>query len=267
VTAIAASLVKELRERTGAPMMDCKRALAETNGDMEAAITLLREWGAASAAKRAGRTTEEGKVGFRVTEEGKRGTIVAVGCETEPVANNEEFLAYAEKVLKAVHEKGPGAEDELEDERQQLAGRLGENIVVVGRARFEAVDGGVVNGYAHPPLNKLGALVQVGNGSAELAREVAMHAVASRPRWISRADVPEDVVSAEREIYANSVEVQSKPEQAREKIVDGMLGKRFFAAQVLLDQPWFREPARTVAEVLAEDGAEVLELEFLTVAG
>jgi elongation factor Ts len=267
MTEISARLVKELRDRTGAGMMECKRALVETNGDMEAAITLLREWGAASAAKRAGRATEEGKVGYRIADAGKRGTIVAVGCETEPVANNEEFLSYAKNVLDAVDEKGPGAEEELEDERQQLAGKLGENIVVVGRARFEALDGAVVNGYAHPPLNKLGALVQVSGGSQDLARELAMHVSASRPRWISREDVPEDVVSAEREIYANSVEVQSKPEQAREKIVEGMLGKRFFAAQVLVDQPWFREPGKTVGEVLGEDGAEVLEFEFLTVAG
>jgi elongation factor Ts len=132
VTEISAALVKELRDLTGAGMMDCKRALQDANGDLEAARTLLRERGMASAAKRADRATSEGKVGYRVAEGGKRGVIVAVGCETEPVSNNEEFLAYAAKVLEAVEREGPGAEAELDQERQQLSGKLGENIVVAG---------------------------------------------------------------------------------------------------------------------------------------
>src|SRR5437868_10162920 len=138
---IAASLVKELRDRTGAGMMACKQALQETNGDMDAAIVLLREKGMASAAKRAGRETTEGKVGYRLAEDGGRGTMVAVGCETEPVSNNDEFLAYAKKVLDLVEAQGVGAESELEDERVALTAKLGENIAVVGAARFEAVDG------------------------------------------------------------------------------------------------------------------------------
>src|SRR6266511_4686877 len=150
---ISAALVKKLRDRTGAPMMDCKRALQETNGDMEAAVRLLREKGMAGAAKRSDRATPEGKVGYRLAEDNKRGTMVAVGCETEPVSNNDEFLAFAKKVLEAVESSGPGAEAELEEERQQLAGKLGENIAVAGVARFERVDGGVINAYAHPPAN------------------------------------------------------------------------------------------------------------------
>ena len=114
MTAISASLVKELRDQTGAPMMDCKRALQDTDGDIEAATRLLRERGMASAAKRAGRATTEGKVGFRIADGGRRGTMVAVGCETEPVSNNDEFLAFAKKVLEVVEHKGPGAEAELE---------------------------------------------------------------------------------------------------------------------------------------------------------
>jgi elongation factor Ts len=127
----------------------------------------------------------------------------------------------------------------------------------------------VVEGYAHPPANKLGALVQVRGGSRELARRIAMHVVASSPQWISGEDVPEDVVRAEREIFANSDEVLSKPEQAREKIVDGMLKKRFLAAQVLVEQPWIHDASgkKTVGQALEEDGAEVLEFERLALTG
>jgi elongation factor Ts len=146
VTEISAALVKELRDQTGAGMMDCKRALQDTNGDLEAAKTLLRERGLASAAKRAGRETTEGKVGYRVADDGKLGVIVAVGSETEPVSNNEEFLGFAVKVLEAVEREGPAAVEQLDDERQELAAKLGENIVVTGAARFEAVDGAVIDG-------------------------------------------------------------------------------------------------------------------------
>jgi elongation factor Ts len=269
VSAISAALVKELRDLTGAGMMDSKRALVETNGDLEAAQVLLRERGIAQAGKRAGRVTTEGKVGYRVAEDGSRGAMVAVGCETEPVSDNAEFLAFAKRVLEAVEQNGPGAEQTLEDDRVQLVAKLGENITFAGAARFEAVDGGVIDGYAHPPANKLGALVQVRGGSRELARRVAMHVTASAPQWIGREDVPDDVVQAEREIFANSDEVLSKPEQAREKIVEGMLNKRFFAAQVLVEQPWIHDAGgkKTVGQALNEDGAEVLEFERLALTG
>jgi elongation factor Ts len=267
MTAISASLVKELRDQTGAGMMDCKRALQETNGDLEQAVVLLREKGMANAAKRAGRATTEGKVGYRIASDGSRGTIVAVGCETEPVSNNDEFLAFAKKILEAVEANGPGAEQELETERAELSGKLGENIAFAGAARFEAVDGAVIDGYAHPPANKLGVLVQVRGGDNDLARKLAMHIAASAPRFVGREDVPEDEVTAEREIYANSDEVQSKPEQAREKIVEGMLNKRFFAANVLVEQPWIHDTAQTVGQALAATGAEVLEFERLSLTG
>jgi len=263
MTEISAALVKELRDLTGAGMMDCKRALQDTNGDLEAAQKLLRERGMASAAKRAGRETTEGKVGYRVAEDAKRGVIAAVGCETEPVSNNEEFLAFAAKVLEAIENEGPGGEEQLDTERQELAAKLGENIVVAGAARFEAVDGAVIEGYAHPPANKLGVLVQLRGGADGLARKVAMHIAASAPGWVGREDVPDDMVAAERDIYANSDEVLSKPEQAREKIVEGMLNKRFFAAQVLTEQPWIHDTAKTVGEALGDEGAEVLEFERL----
>jgi elongation factor Ts len=259
--------VKELRDRTGAGMMDCKRALQDANGDIEAAQKLLRERGMASAAKRAGRETTEGKVGYRVADDRSRGVIVAVGCETEPVSNNDEFLAFAAKVLETVEREGPGAEAALDDERQELSGKLGENIVVAGAARFEAIDGALIEGYAHPPANKLGVLVQVRGADHDVARKLAMHIAASPgTRWITREDVPEDIVVAEREIYANSDEVQSKPEQAREKIVEGMLNKRFFGANVLVDQEWIHDSSKTVGQALEEAGAEVLEFELFVLA-
>jgi elongation factor Ts len=264
---ISAALVKELRDQTGAPMMDCKRALQETGGDIEAAKLVLREKGLAGAAKRSDRETTEGKVGYRIAEDGRRGTMVAVGCETEPVSNNDEFLAFAKKVLETVEAEGVGAEQSLEEERLALAGKLGENIVVAGAARFTAVNGSLVEGYAHPPRNKIGVLVQLRGGSPELGRKLAMHAAATPSQWIGREDVPDEVVRSEREIYLNSDEVQSKPEQAREKIVEGMLGKRFFAAEVLLDQPWIHETSKSVGQALSEAGAEVLELERFALAG
>jgi elongation factor Ts len=258
---IAAALVKELRDMTGAPMMDSKRALQETNGDIEAAVRLLREKGMAGAAKRADRETPEGKVGYRLADDGKRGTMVAVGCETEPVSNNDEFLAFAKKVLETVEANGPGSQSELEEERAQLAGKLGENIVVAGTARFEAVDGAKIAAYAHPPRNKIGVMLQMRGGSDDLARKVAMHIAAMKPSWIGRDDVPEETVSQEREIYASTDEVQSKPEQAREKIVEGMLNKRFFGANVLLEQEWIHDSGKKVADAIGEEGAEVLEFE------
>ncbi len=267
MTVISAALVKELRAQTQAPMMDVKRALQDTNGDMEAAKRLLRERGMASAEKRAGRVTAEGKVGYRVAEEGKRGTMVAVGCETEPVSNNDEFLAFAKKVLEAVEAEGLDAAESLDEERKELSGKLGENIVVAGTARFEAVDGGLIEGYAHPPANKLGVLVQVRGGSGDIARKIAMHIAASAPQWVGRDDVPEDVVTSEREIFANSDEVLSKPDQAREKIVEGMLNKRFFADRVLTEQTWIHDTGKTVGQALSEEGAEVLEFERFALTG
>jgi elongation factor Ts len=264
---ISAQLVRELRERTGAGMMDCKRALEETNGDIEAAIVLLRERGMAQAAKRAGRATTEVLVGYRLADDGSKGTMVAVGCETEPVARNDEFQAFAKKVLDAVDAGGIDAVGPLDEERTALSGKLGENIVVAGAARFEAIDGGRVAAYAHPPANKLGVLVQVRGGAPDFARKLAMHIAASNPQWIAREDVPEAAVESEREIYSNSDEVQSKPEQAREKIVEGMLNKRFFGANVLADQEWVHDTSKTVGQALDDEGAQVLEFQRFSVAG
>jgi elongation factor Ts len=265
---ISAKLVKELRDQTGAGMMDCKRALQETNGDLEAAKRLLREKGKAAAEKRAAHVTTEGLVGYRLAEDGSRGTMVAVGCESEQAAKDSQFRAFAEKALGIIEANGPEAAQDLEQERLELSGRLHENIAIAGAARFEAVDDGRVAAYVHPPRNKLGVLVGVRGGDAELARKVAMHIAASpSTQWIGREDVPEETVAAERDIYLSSDEVNSKPEQAREKIVEGMLNKRFFGASVLEEQEWVHDGSKKVGEVLREEGAEVLEFERFALAG
>ena len=265
---ISASLVKELRDRTGAGMMDCKRALEETDGDVDAARTLLRERGQASASKRAERETSDGLVGYIVSN--GAGSMVGVGSETDFVAKNEEFQAFAEKVLRAVHAEGEQALEGFDQERQELIGKLGENIVIVDAARFEVADGHVVEGYAHPPANRIGVLVDLDGGTSELARQLAMHIAFAAPEWRTRDEVPADVVDSERQIFANSDEVQSKPEAAREKIVDGMLAKRFYAATpggTLADQAWIHDPSKTVAQALEEAGASVSRFARISVAG
>jgi elongation factor Ts len=262
---ISAALVKELRDLTGAGMMDCKRTLQETGGDIEAARTLLREKGMARAGKRADRETTEGLVGA-IIEDGV-GAIAGVGCETEPVSRSDEFQAYAASVLRAVHGGGSEAAAGLDGERLELMGRLGENIVVVGAAR---ADGGTLAQYVHPPANKIGVLVQLDGGSPELGRLLGMHIVFARPEWTTRDEVPAEAVEAERQIFLNSDELQSKPEGAREKIVEGMLAKRFFAAApggVLADQIWIHDAAKTVGQVLAEAGASVRSFTLVTVSG
>jgi elongation factor Ts len=256
---ISAGQVKELRDRTGAGMMDCKRALQEAAGDLDAAVTLLREKGMAQAAKRAGRETNEGIVLARVDD--GVGAIVAVGCETEPVSKNDEFRAFAEKVLETVEQDGPEAASSLEDERVELAAKLGENIVVVGASRLQASDGEVLGSYVHTPANKVGVLVR-GRGSDDAMRELTMHLSFAAPRFLNRDEFPEEEVAAERAIYEKLPEVEGKPENVKPKIVEGMLSKRLFAQTpggVLVDQPWSREASKPTGTVLKESGLEVLE--------
>lgn len=264
-TEIPATLVKQLRDETGAGMMDSKRALQETSGDLEAAKRLLRERGMAEAGKRAGRETTEGIVLARLAED--RGTLVAVGCETEPVSKNEEFLAFAQRVLEVVEQDSPSAVDRLEDERVELVGKIGENIAVRGAERYERGSDETLGAYVHPPANKIGVLVKLRGGSAQLARELAMHISFAAPRYVAREQVPAEEVESERGIYEASDEVRSKPEQVRGNIVEGMLRKRFFAQTVLVDQEWIHESGKTVGQVLQEQGAEVLDFARYALAG
>jgi elongation factor Ts len=254
MTEIPAALVKQLRDLTGAGVMDCKRALVETGGDLEAARQLLREKGLAQAGKRADRPTTEGTVLARV--DNGRGALVAVGCETEPVAGNDGFLAFAQHLLDVVLVEGPEAADNLEEERVDLVAKLGENVVVVGAERYEIEDGEVAADYVHPPARKIGVLVRA-KASPELARMLAMHIAAARPQYLTRDEIPEREIAEERAVYEKLPEVESKPEDVRPKIVDGMLAKRFFAATVLLDQTWVHDPGLTVEKALVERDAEV----------
>ena len=263
MTEISASLVKELRDMTGAPMMDCKRALQEAGGDLQEAQRLLREKGLAAAGKRAGRRGKEGRVLTRTAN--GRGAIVAVACETEPVANNKEFLGFVERLLDAVEAEGPEAASGLEQERVELVAKLGENVELRGAERLEAPDGEVIASYVHPPARKIGVLVRA-RASDDLARLVAMQIAPSRPHYVSRDEVPQEDIERERAIYERLPEVGSKPEHIRPQIVDGMIQKRFFAESVLLDQPWIHDPSLTVAKALAERGADVREFARFDIA-
>jgi elongation factor Ts len=263
MTEIPAAAVMDLRKRSGAGMMECKRALLEAGGDADQAYQLLREWGAAQAGKRAGRETTEGVVLARVDD--STGTLVAVGAETEPVSKNDKFRAFAERVLDLVEQEGPDAVSSVEGERTELIAKIGENIVVRGAARFAADNGESIAAYVHPPANKIGVLVKA-EGSQDAARRLAMHIAFAAPRYATRDEVPEDEVASERAVYEKLPEVESKPEQAREKIVEGMLGKRFFAETVLADQAWIHEPKKTVAQALDEEGLKLIEFERYALA-
>ena len=262
MTEITAAMVKELRDATSAGMMECKRALQETSGDFDEAVKLLREKGMASAAKRADRETSEGKVDIRI--DGNVGAIAAVGCETEPVSKNEDFLAFVEKVLDTVFAGGDPSS--LEAERVDLAARLGENIQVAGTKRMEASGDEVLSSYIHPP-GKVAAVVHTRGGDPEAARSLALHLTFARPTYTSRDEVPQTLVDAEREILSNSEDVLSKPENVREKIIEGQLNKKFFGEAVLRDQTWYRadESTSSVAKYLEERGIELIDYAWYAV--
>jgi elongation factor Ts len=190
--------------------------------------------------------------------ETNRGTLIAIGCETEPVSKNEEFLAFARKVLAAAHDGGPAAVDELEPERLELIGKIGENIVVTGSERFEAENDEVLAAYVHPPAEKIGVLVKA-KATPELAKLVAMHIAFANPRFATRDEVPEDEIAAEREILEKLPDLAGKPDHIRAQIIEGRLAKGFFADAVLADQAWVHDPDMSVGQALAEHGAEVHE--------
>jgi elongation factor Ts len=251
---IPARLVKELRDRTGAGFMECKRALIEARGDLDDGERIIRERGLAAAKKRAGKTTPEGRVLARIDD--GQGAIVAVGSETEPVSKNEQFLGFAERVMAAVEEEGPEAVKTLEQERVDLVARIGENIEIVGAARLEAEDAEVLAAYVHPPAQKIGVLVRA-QATPELARMVAMHISFANPRFVTRNEVPADEVDAERAILEKAIDLEGKPADVQQKIIEGRLAKGFFADAVLDEQPWIHDPNLTVGEALAEHDADV----------
>lgn len=261
--AISAAEVKELRDRTGAGMMDCKKALEETGGDMEAAIDLLRSKGAAKAAKRAGKEASEGVVASYVSD--GVGALVAVNCETDFVARNDEFQALAQDLAEHVAKYGEGdgaqAGESLLEEPflggdrtvgqavTQASARTGEKIVVRGFARFKT--DGVLGTYVHM-TGKIGVLVELDPGAGEaLARDVAMHVAATRPLAVTPDELPSDVVERERAVYLEQVKQEGKPENIQDRIVEGKLGK-FYKENALVEQPFVKDPDTTVGALVGD---------------
>jgi elongation factor Ts len=251
---ISASLVKELRDRTGAGMMAAKRALEETAGDVEAAQRLLREQGMAAAGKKAGRATTEGEV-LAVSGSSARSSPSAA----KPSPSEPRDVAFAEAALEAVEADGPDALEGLDERRLELIAKIGENVELVGGTRMEAGDGELLAEYVHPPANKIGVLVHVKGSDGTAARRLAMHISFAAPRYRSVDEVPAEELANERSIYENQADVQSKPEEVRAKIVEGRLRKEFLSGVALSEQSWIHDPSLTAGKALEEGGLEVLE--------
>ena len=256
--AITAAQVKELRERTGLGMMDCKKALEEASGDMELAIEELRKKSALKAAKKAGRTTADGLLGLKVADDGKKGALVEVNIETDFAAKNEKFIAFVAEVLAAVYEGGETDVEKLLDaglgaKRESLVQEIGENITV-RRAAFLAADEGRISAYLHGD-NRKGALVHVTVDDDELGRDIAMHVTAINPLVVTSDQVPEDVLAKEREIYASQAAESGKPADIVDKMVEGRV-RKFLAEVSLVDQPFVKDPNTKVGKLLEQAGGE-----------
>ncbi len=265
---VTASLVKELREKTGAGMMDCKKVLTETDGDMEKAIELLRERGIAKAAKKSGRVAAEGLVEAYISEDGKVGAIVEVNSETDFVAKNEEFKTFVMDVAKQVVEKNPKDVEELLNQEaifeagktvnEALIGKIatiGENLTIRRFARFESK--GLIEKYIHGD-GKIAVLVNMTKGDKELAKDLCMQIAAARPEFVTREEVPQERVDKEMEILKVQAMNEGKPEQIAEKIVQGRVGK-FYEEICLVDQVFVKDSSMKVSELLKQKDAEIVE--------
>ncbi|MDQ0337291.1 elongation factor Ts [Caldalkalibacillus uzonensis] len=268
---VTASMVKELREKTGAGMMDCKKALTETNGDMEKAIEYLREKGLAKAAKKADRVAAEGLTSVEV--EGNVAVLLEVNCETDFVAKNAEFQSFISEVSKhlikhrpssvqeALSQKLEGREETLQERLHALISKIGENMKL---RRFEVVektDKDAFGAYIHMG-GSISVLTVLQNTTNEnLAKDVAMHIAALNPRFISRDDVPEDVVNQEREILKQQALNEGKPEHIVEKMVEGRLGK-FYKEVCLLEQEFVKDPDLSIGKLLQKEGQDVTIKQF-----
>ncbi|VEI58350.1 elongation factor Ts [Pasteurella multocida] len=250
---ITASLVKELRERTGAGMMECKKALVEANGDIELAIDNMRKSGQAKAAKKAGRVAAEGVILARVGA--GFGVLVEMNCETDFVAKDAGFLGLASEVTDfALANKGitiEALQAQFEEKRAALVAKIGENMNI---RRVQFLDGDVVGSYLHGA--KIGVLVAGKNADEELLKKVAMHIAASRPEYVNPSDVPADVVEHERQIQVDIAMQSGKPREIAEKMVEGRM-KKFTGEVSLTGQPFVMDPSKSVGEFLKESGAEV----------
>ena len=259
---ITASMVKELRERTGLGMMDCKKALAEADGDMEKAIEDLRKASGLKAAKKASRVAAEGVVQVKVAEEGNYAVIIEVNSETDFVARDDNFLAFAEKALDAAfanQEADVAAilDGGLEADRQALVQKIGENINLrrIDRLALNADTEGVIDSYIHN--GKIGVLVMLSGGNEALARDVAMHIAAVNPMVVRAEDIPEDVLAKEAEIYKAQAQDSGKPEEIVNKMIEGRL-RKYKEEVSLLDQTFVKDPDQKVGTLLKEGGADVV---------
>lgn len=252
---ISAALVKELRDRTDLGMMDCKRALEESDGDIEIAIENLRKSSGMKAAKKAGRIAADGLVGVSVSD--MRSVLVEVNCETDFAARDDNFVAFVNRVVSLIADSGNGdiqalLDDGLETEREALVQKIGENVSV---RRAEVLDG-AASSYIHN--GKIGVLVQLADGNDDLGKDVAMHVAAAdpQPRFVSSDDVPEDVIAKEKEIFAAQAAESGKPPEIVEKMVVGRV-KKFLAEISLVDQPFIKNPDQKVGALLKENGGSV----------
>ena len=259
---VTAAQVNELRKKTGAGLMDCKKALVEANGDLQKAIEILRKKGAAVAAKRAEKSANEGLILTKVADDKKSAAIVEVNCETDFVAKSEDFVSFAQVVLDEVYVKKPASVEELlndsastKSKLDEVLGKVGEKIEI-SRFANENDSSGMLEDYIHPG-SKLGVLVkfsEVGDGTDELstlAKDIAMQIAAMNPICVKREEVPKETVEKEMDIYKELARKEGKPENILEKIAQGRLNK-FYQENVLIEQAFIKDNSKTVGELLKE---------------
>ena len=263
--AITAAQVKELRERTGSGMMECKKALVEADGDIDAAIEAMRKKGLAKAEKKASRVAAEGKIFTRLSDDGHHGVILEMNCETDFVAAGDDFNQFAETVAGIILEKQPADEDALiglpyddsrdvHTARQELIAKIGENIRVRRFQRY-AADDGVVAHYLHG--TRIGVMLQLQGGDNALGRDLAMHVAATNPSAIDESGVPAEELDKERAILRSQAEESGKPPEIVEKMLEGRM-KKYLKEATLVGQPFVKDPDQTVGDLLDNAGARVV---------
>lgn len=256
MAAISASLVKELRDRTGLGMMECKKALSEAGGDIEKAIEELRKSSGMKAAKKAGRTAADGVVAAKVADDNSYGVLVEVNSETDFVARDEGFLGFVNSVAeKAFADKQAdiaALQADVEEARQALVQKIGENISV---RRVELVEAPVVGAYVHGN-NRIAVLTALTAGDAEVAKDVAMHIAAVNPQVVKPEDMPEEALAKEKEIYVAQARESGKPEEIIEKMIVGRM-KKFLAENSLVEQAFVKDPDQTVGKLAKDAGADI----------
>ena len=264
MTSITAGMVKELRERTGLGMMDCKKALSDADGNMEKAIEDLRKASGLKAAKKASRVAAEGVVMTKVAEDGNYGVIIEVNSETDFVARDDNFLSFAEQALVSSFEASQASVEELlekglEESRQALVQKIGENVNLrrLKRLNFENANEGIVESYVHNN-SKIGVLISLKGGDEALAKDVAMHIAAVSPMVVRPEDVPEEILTKESEIYSAQARESGKPEEIVEKMISGRL-RKFVAEVSLLEQQFVKDPEIKICDLLKEVGADVMQ--------